>query len=47
MSYDMSYLLIEALFTVLLLCIPAVLDAIYYLKFVATTPKTDPTRRSF
>ncbi len=46
-SYDMSYLLIEALFAVLLLCIPAVLDAIYYLKFVATTPKTDPTRRSF
>ncbi len=46
-TYDMSYLLIEAALTLLLLCIPAVLDAIYYLKFVATTPKTDPTLRSF
>lgn len=46
-TYDMSYLLIEAVLTLLLLCIPMVLDAIYYLKFVATTPKTDPTRRSF
>lgn len=46
-SYDMSYLLIEAVMTELLLCIPAVLDAIYYLRFVATTPKKDPTLRSF
>ena len=46
-SYDMSYLLIEAVMTELLLCIPAVLDAIYYLRFVATTPKNDPTLRSF
>ena len=45
--YDMSYLGIEAALTMLLLCIPAVCDAIYYVRFLATTPKSDPTLRSF
>lgn len=46
-AYDMSYLAVEAALTMLLLCIPAVLDAIYYVRFLATTPKSDPTLRSF
>ncbi len=46
-AYDMSYLGIEAALTMLLLCIPAVCDAIYYVRFLATTPKSDPTLRSF
>ena len=46
-EYDMSYLLIEALLTLLLLCIPQVVDAIYYVKHVATTRRGDPTLDSF
>lgn len=46
-AYDMSYLLIEAVLTELLLLLPPMLDAILYLRFVATTEKGDPTLRSF
>ena len=45
--YDFSYLAIEAALTMLLLCIPPVTNALYYLKHVATTPYGDPTLRSF
>ncbi len=45
--YDFSYLTIEAVLTLLLLAIPQVARAIYYLKYVATTPKEDPTLASF
>ena len=45
--YDFSYLTIEAALTMLLLCIPPVTNALYYLKHVATTPFSDPTLRSF
>lgn len=45
--YDFSYLTIEAALTMLLLCIPPVTDALYYLKHVATTSFGDPTLRSF
>ena len=46
-KYDFSYLIIEALVTLLLLCIPPVLDAIHYLRHLATTPVEDPTLRGF
>lgn len=46
-KYDFSYLTIEAVLTMLLLCIPPVTNAVYYLKHVATTPYGDPTLRSF
>ena len=46
-EYDFSYLIIEAVFTLILLCIPPVTRAIYYLKHVATTRKSDPTLVSF
>ena len=45
--YDFSYLIIEAVLTMIVLCIPAVPRAVYYLKHVATTPYADPTLRSF
>lgn len=45
--YDMSYLLIEAAITMILLLIPQVLDVIFYLKHVATHDRSDPTLRSF
>lgn len=45
--YDFSYLLIEASMTLLVLCIPPVANAVYYLKHVATTKKADPTLVSF
>lgn len=45
--YDMSYLLIEAAITMLVLCIPQVADAVFFLKHVATTEKGDPTLKSF
>lgn len=45
--YDMSYLLIEAAITMLLLLIPQVLDVIFYLKHVATNDRSDPTLKSF
>ena len=46
-TYDFSYLTIEAVLTMLLLCIPPVTNALYYLKHVATTPYGDPTLKSF
>lgn len=45
--YDFSYLAIEAALTLLLLCIPPVTRAVYFAKYVATTPKGDPTLLSF
>ena len=45
--YDFSYLIIEAALTMLVLCIPPVTRAIYYLKHVATTHRGDPTLVSF
>lgn len=45
--YDGSYLLIEALLTMLLLCFTPVTDAIYYLKYVATHDLEDPTLKHF
>ena len=45
--YDFSYLTIEAVLTLLLLCIPPLVRAVYYLKHVATTEKSDPTLVSF
>ena len=46
-KYDFSYLLIEAAVTLVLLCIPPVLDAIHYLRHVATSPVEDPTLKGF
>lgn len=46
-GYDMSYLLVEAGLTILVLCIPAVANGIYYLRYLATVPLSDPTLRSF
>lgn len=46
-AYDMSYLLVEAAITLLLLCVPIVTDAIYYLRHVATSKRRDPTLTSF
>ena len=46
-KYDFSYLVIEAAVTLLLLCIPPVLDAVHYLRHVATTPVEDPTLKGF
>ena len=45
--YDMSYLLIEGLLTELLLCVPAVVEAVHCLREIATTPMEDPTLESF
>ena len=43
MIYDGSYLLIEGIATVLLLCIPPVRETIYYLKYAATREDEDDT----
>lgn len=45
--YDSSYLLIEGFFSVLLLCIPQVTQAIYYVKYVATHIDEDYTLECF
>lgn len=45
--YDSSYLLIEGFFSVLLLCIPQVTQAIYYVKYVATHIDEDDTLECF
>lgn len=45
--YDSSYLLIEGFFSVLLLCIPQVTQAIYYVKYVATHIDKDDTLECF
>ncbi|MBQ9333745.1 MAG: hypothetical protein IJS12_05375 [Lachnospiraceae bacterium] len=46
-KYDGSYLLVEAVTTVLVLLIPPVRDIIFRLKHIANNPKTDPTVDSF
>ena len=46
-KYDFSYLMIEAAVTLLLLCIPPVVDAIHYLRHLACTPVEDPTLKGF
>ena len=46
-KYDGSYLLVEAVTTVLVLAIPPVRDIIYKLKHIANNPKIDPTVDSF
>lgn len=46
-KYDMSYLLIEAAMTLLILCIPRVTDAVFFLKHVAVTKPEDPTLKYF
>jgi len=47
--YDASYLLFEAIITIILLCVPAVSKSIYYLKHVATldNPEHDETLEYF
>lgn len=45
--YDSSYLLIEGFFSVLLLYIPQVAQAIYYVKYVATHIDEDDTLECF
>ncbi len=45
--YDSSYLLIEGTFSLLLLCVPKVADAIYYIKHVATHIDEDDTLECF
>ena len=45
--YDSSYLLIEGSFSLLLLCVPKVADAIYYIKHVATHIDEDDTLECF
>lgn len=35
-SYDASYLMFEAIITIILLCVPAVSESIYYLKHILT-----------
>ena len=46
-KYDFSYLVIEAVITLLVLCIPQVCDVVYYLRHVAITPLEDPTLKGF
>lgn len=46
-KYDGSYLLVEAITTVLVLAIPPVRDIIYKMKHIANNPKGDPTVDSF
>ena len=46
-EYDFSYLIIEAAVTLVLLAIPPVVDAIHYLRHVATSPVEDPTLKGF
>ena len=45
--YDGSYLAIEGIITVLVLCIPHVYESIYYLKYVATHEDEDDTLDCF
>lgn len=47
MVYDGSYLAIECVMTLLLLCVPVVREAIYYVKYVATHDLEDETMDSF
>lgn len=46
-KYDMSYLAIEAGITLLVLLIPQIPEAVYYLKHVANTEYEDPTLKHF
>ena len=46
-KYDFSYLIIEALITLVLLAIPQVTDAIHFLRHVANAPVEDPTLKGF
>lgn len=46
-AYDMSYLAIEAAMTLVLLAFPQVVDAIEYLRHVATHKRQDPTLLTF
>lgn len=41
--YDGSYLAIEGIITVLVLCVPPVFESIYYLKYVVTREEEDET----
>ncbi len=43
MIYDASYLILEGVITVLLLCVPPVYEAVFYLKHVATHEEEDDT----
>ena len=45
--YDGSYLAIEAVLTLLVLCIPPVRDVVYYLRHAATKKLEDPTLNSY
>lgn len=47
MTYDGFYLLIEAALTFILLCIPPVVEALDYLKYVATCPEEDEVLNCF
>lgn len=46
-AYDMSYLIVEALITLAVLAIPQVVDAISFIRTVATTKRSDPTLLHF
>lgn len=46
-AYDASYLMIEGVITVLILCVPPIYEAIYYLKYVATHEEEDDTLDCF
>ncbi len=46
-GYDGSYLLVEAGFSFLILCIPKVREAIYYIKYVANHTDDDDTLECF
>jgi hypothetical protein len=45
--YDGAYLLVEYLLTMILLWVPDVVNAIFFMKHVATTPEEDMSLRSF
>lgn len=45
--YDASYLMIEGIITVLVLCIPPVYETIFYLKYIATHEEEDDTLNYF
>ena len=46
-TYNISFILIEAVITIIILLIPAVSDAVFFLKHVATTQHEDPTLKYF
>lgn len=46
-SYDMSYLLAEAALTLAVLAVPQVVDAILFVRGVATQSREDPTLSHF